>query len=398
MTTNTAPTVSVKGPQWFLESSCKLEDFISLVTQETALEDYSYADAVEQNVLIYGRRLHNYVASPEERADVQAELIRALSSGPGIVVFKEAFADPASIDRASTIFNAIIAEQKAAGNEAGDHFAKPGANDRIWDALGKFAVRDPEGFADYYSNDVLALISEAWLGPNYQVTSQVNVINPGGAAQTAHRDYHLGFMSAEQAARYPAHVHLLSPALTLQGAVAHCDMPLESGPTLYLPHSQKYDAGYLAFHKPEFTQYFEENYVQLPLDKGDAVFFNPALFHGAGHNKSANIFRMANLLQVSSAFGRAMESVDRAAISKALYPTLRQLKARGVEERSLRNIIATSTEGYGFPTNLDRDQPVGGMAPESQSELMWRSLQEDASDHEVAQRLDAASLRHRADD
>ena len=398
MTTNNAPSVSVNARQWFDGSSCNLEDFISLVTQETMLEDYNYADAVEQNVLIYGRRLHNYVGSPEERADVQAELIRALSSGPGIVVFKEAFADTACIDRASTKFNAIIAEQKAAGKEAGDHFAKPGANDRIWDALGKFAVRDPEGFADYYSNDILALVSEAWLGPNYQVTSQVNVINPGGAAQTAHRDYHLGFMSGEQAARYPAHVHLLSPALTLQGAVAHCDMPLESGPTLYLPHSQKYDAGYLAFHRPEFTRYFEENYAQLPLQKGDAVFFNPALFHGAGHNKSANIFRMANLLQVSSAFGRAMESVDRAAISKALYPTLRQLKARGVEERILRNVIITSADGYGFPTNLDSDQPVGGIAPESQAEMMWRSLEEDASEDEVARRLDAARLRRLADD
>ena len=51
-------------------------------------------------------------------------------------------------------------------------------------------------FADYYANDVIALISEAWLGPDYQVTSQVNVVNPGGQAQTAHRDYHLGFMDA----------------------------------------------------------------------------------------------------------------------------------------------------------------------------------------------------------
>ncbi len=122
-------------------------------------------------------------------------------------------------------------------------------------------------------------------------------------------------MSEPQAARYPAHIHLLSPALTLQGAVAHCDMPVESGPTLYLPHSHKYDAGYLAFHRPEFTRYFEDHYVQLPLEKGDAAFFNPALFHGAGHNKSTDIRRMANLLQVSSAFGRAMESVDRTAMS-----------------------------------------------------------------------------------
>lgn len=397
--TNTANThqLGANGPQWFEEGNCRIQDFIALVTQETRLEDYAYADAVEQNVLIYGSPLRNYVDTLEKRADVQAELIRALSTGPGIVVFKNAFRDTSVVDRATESFNKIIAEQKASGAAAGDHFAKPGANDRVWGALDKFAVREPEVFADYYSNDILALISEAWLGPNYQVTSQINVVNPGGAAQTVHRDYHLGFMSGAQAARYPAHTHLLSPALTLQGAVAHCDMPVESGPTLYLPHSHKYDAGYLAFHNPEFIRYFEENYVQLPLQKGDAVFFNPALFHGAGHNKSSDIRRMANLLQVSSAFGRAMESVDRTAMSKALYPTLRQLKAGGASERYLHNVIAASAEGYGFPTNLDRDQPVGGIAPESQAELIWRSLQEDATDDVVTRDLEAASGRRLTD-
>ncbi len=396
-TTANTPALGANGPQWFDENTGRLEDFIAVTSQETRLEDYPYADAVEQNVLIYGSRLRGCLDTPDERADVQAELIRALGTGPGIVVFKGAFGDTAVVDRATEAFNEIIAGQKASGAVAGDHFAKPGANDRIWGALDKLAVREPAVFADYYSNDILALISEAWLGPNYQVVAQVNVVNPGGAAQTAHRDYHLGFMSAEQAARYPAHVHLLSPALTLQGAVAHCDMPVESGPTLYLPYSHKYDAGYLAFHNPEFTRYFEDNYVQLPLDKGDAVFFNPALFHGAGHNESADIRRMANLLQVSSAFGRAMESVDRTAMSQALYPTLRQLKAGGAGERFLRNVIAASAEGYGFPTNLDRDQPVGGIAPESQAELIWRSLQEDASEDAVARDLEAASRRRLTD-
>src|SRR5207342_3371449 len=118
------------------------------------------------------------------------------------------------------------------------------------------------------------------------------------------------------------HVHLLSPALTLQGAVAHVDMPVETGPTLYLPHSQKYPPGFVAFHQPEFTAHFNENYVQLPLEKGDAAFFNPALFHGAGTNRSADVRRMANLLQVSSAFGRTMGTVNRVTVCKALYPTL----------------------------------------------------------------------------
>ena len=93
------------------------------------------------------------------------------------------------------------------------------------------ALDDPDGFVDYYASDIVALASEAWLGPAYQVTSQVNVVNPGGQAQSPHRDYHLGFLSDEAASRYPQHVHRLSPVLTLQGAIAHTDMPVASGPT-----------------------------------------------------------------------------------------------------------------------------------------------------------------------
>lgn len=58
-------------------------------------------------------------------------------------------------------------------------------------------------YAAYYANDALALVSQAWLGPRYQVTSQVNVVNPGGAAQVPHRDYHLGFVTPDQLADYP---------------------------------------------------------------------------------------------------------------------------------------------------------------------------------------------------
>lgn len=280
------------------------------------------------------------------------------------------------MDRATDVFEALIAEQRASGAAAGDHFARPGANDRVWNALEKAALYDPEAFADYYANDILALVATAWLGPGYQVTSQLNVVNPGGAAQTAHRDYHLGFLSNEVAAAYPAQVHRLSPVLTLQGAVAHCDMPVESGPTMYLPHSQKYEPGYLAWRLPEFRAYFDAHQVQLPLAKGDAVFFNPALFHAAGTNRSADIRRMANLLQVSSAFGRAMETVDREAVANAVYPVLLERKAAGADQAWLDNVVAASAEGYPFPTNLDSDPPVDGLAPPSQADLVRRALRE----------------------
>jgi ectoine hydroxylase-related dioxygenase (phytanoyl-CoA dioxygenase family) len=372
----TTSNLATGHPGWFRPEDCRLDDFRRVVEQTTDPADYPYADSVEQGVLVYGSRLRDHAATPDDRREVQAELARALLDGPGIVVFSGAFPDLSVVDRASAVFAELIAEQKASGTAAGDHFATPGANDRVWGALDKLALRAPEVFADYYANDVLALVGEAWLGPGYQVTSQVNVVNPGGQAQLAHRDYHLGFMSLDQSLAFPAQVHRLSPLMTLQGAVAHCDMPVETGPTMYLPHSQKYAAGYVAFHQPEFTDYFDRQHVQLPLAKGDAAFFNPALFHGAGTNRSTDVRRMANLLQVSSAFGRAMESVDRVAMSLALYPVLARRKAAGAGERELRNVVAASAEGYAFPTNLDRDQPVGGLAPQTQAELVWQALLE----------------------
>jgi ectoine hydroxylase-related dioxygenase (phytanoyl-CoA dioxygenase family) len=390
----TASVADRRAPGWFTADDCRLEDFRAVVETTTDLADYPYADEVRENVLVYGARLRGHIATPEGRRDVQAELARALADGPGIVAFAGAFPDTGVVDRATAVLEALIAEQKAAGVVGGDHFATPGANDRVWGALDKFALRDPDAFAAYYGNDVLALVSEAWLGRGYQVTSQVNVVNPGGKAQVAHRDYHLGFMSEEQALAYPAHVHRLSPAMTLQGAVAHCDMPVVTGPTMYLPHSQKYAPGYVAFHQPEFTAYFDDHFVQLPLRKGDAAFFNPALFHGAGTNRSADVRRMANLLQVSSAFGRAMETVDRTAMCRALYPALLERKARGTDERGLRNAVAASAEGYAFPTNLDRDQPIGGLAPETQAELVLRALREEWSPDALDAELLAQAERH----
>ncbi len=264
------------------ESDCRLDDFRAEVARNTDLADYPHAIDVRENVLVYPS------VPPADRRALQAELIRALTDGPGVVVFEGAFC-PAVVDRASDAFSAIIEAQRIAGSAAGDHFGKPGANDRIWNAAQKLALHAPDVFAEYYANDTLAVVSQAWLGPRYQVTSQVNVVNPGGQQQVPHRDYHLGFVAPDDLADYPAHVHRTTPALTLQGAVAHCDMPMESGPTMLLPYSQRFLGGYIAFNRPEFIEFFAEHHVQVPLRKGDAMFFNPALYHGAGSNMSTDI-------------------------------------------------------------------------------------------------------------
>ena len=360
-------------------TACRLDDFREVVERVTDPDEYPLAAGVEQNVLIYD--------DPRLDDALRAELVRALQSGPGVVVFRRALAaNP--VDGATAAFEEMIASQPSVG----DHFAKPGANDRVWNALQKLALRAPDVFCHYYASDMIAFVSATWLGPGYQVTSQVNVVNPGGAAQVAHRDYHLGFQSAAAIEAYPEHVHALSPVLTLQGAVAHCDMPLESGPTLYLPYSQTYLPGYVATSRPEFRDYFAEHRVQLPLAKGDAVFFNPAVFHAAGANRSSSIRRMANLLQVSSPFGRAMESVDRVAMCNALYPAMLRMP----EERGRRNVVGAAAEGYAFPTNLDRDPPLDGMAPRSQADVVWQALVERWEPARLSSELAAHAARRAA--
>jgi ectoine hydroxylase-related dioxygenase (phytanoyl-CoA dioxygenase family) len=372
-----AAPVNTTPKPWIDDAGCSLDDFRAQVLRDTDLADYPLAADVRNNVLVYSA-----AAVSADRRALQSELIRALSDGPGVVVFEAAFS-PDVVDRASEAFLAIIAAQHATGSAAGDHFGKPGANDRIWNAAQKLALHSPHVFADYYANDALAIISQAWLGPRYQVTSQVNVVNPGGTQQVPHRDYHLGFVPDEHLAQYPAHLHRTSPVLTLQGAVAHCDMPVESGPTMLLPHSQKFDGGYIAFNRPEFVNFFTEHYVQLPQRTGDAVFFNPALYHGAGSNMSADIRRIANLLQVSSPFGRAMEALDRTAMVRAIYPALRAMKTAGRPQRELVNVVVATAEGYAFPTNLDSDQPIGSLAPPSQVDTVLAALADGLSPQEL---------------
>jgi ectoine hydroxylase-related dioxygenase (phytanoyl-CoA dioxygenase family) len=383
----------VPGRSRLVEADCRLADLVDIVAEETDLADYPHASAVEQNVLIYdSERLRGAVTSDPGRAAVEAELVRALHDGPGIVVFAGAFPEVSVVDRATGAFETIIVEQRSSGGAAGDHFAASGQNDRVWNALEKLALSAPDVFADYYANDVLATVCHAWLGPAYQVTSQVNVVNPGGAAQTVHRDYHLGFQSNAQARQFPTHVHRLSPVLTLQGAVAHTNMPVETGPTMYLPHSQKYLPGYLAWRRPEFHEHFEANHVQLPLRVGDAVFFNPALFHAAGTNRTPDVRRMANLLQISSAFGRAMETVDRRSMCLSVLPALRNMR----DPSMIANVIAACAEGYSFPTNLDLDQPIGGLAPKTQAELLADAVRENWPQQRLETELDEWARRRRS--
>ncbi|MDC1455782.1 phytanoyl-CoA dioxygenase family protein [Amylibacter sp.] len=356
-------------------NDCNLDEFSKSLDRELQQNEVPLSHDIQKNVPIYDVSKIDFLSDTKL---LRTEWANILHKTSGVLVLKNAYPDTSIIDTASAIYDKIIADEKAATGDKADHFAASGANDRIWNSAQKLCQYDPQTFSKYFSNLAVDTACKAWLGPNYQMTAQINLVRPSGAAQSPHRDYHLGFQTKEIAESYPAHVHDLSPALTLQGAIAHVDMPIESGPTKLLPFSQIYRHGYLAFSQHDFREYFENNYIQIPLNKGDVLFFNPALYHAGGANISKNIHRMANLLQVSSAFGRAMESLNRSEMTRMLYPILAKNSDK-MNEAEINAAITSCSEGYSFPTNLDTAPPLDGLAPETQANLFRRALKEEMS-------------------
>ncbi|MDB6049673.1 MAG: phytanoyl-CoA dioxygenase [Pseudomonas sp.] len=355
------------------EDSVALRDFTALCEQAVDPLNYPHCADVQHKVPIYEANTLREALNGNPTA-LMSELHVLFRQGPGVMVVRQAYSDHRLVDRHSQVFEAIFADE-ARQSVAADHFAKAGANGRIWNSLQKAAMKSPESFIEYYANPLIGLIAESWLGPGFQITAQVNVVHPGGQAQQPHRDYHMGFQTVAEVGRFPLPLHVLSQYLTLQGAIAHTEMPVETGPTLLLPFSQQYDLGYLAWRRHEFIGYFEEHAVQLPLSKGDMLFFNPALFHAAGTNRTTDQHRMANLLQISSAFGKPMETLDRDRMMLVLYPALlRHMEQGETNAQGLAAVIATAADGYAFPTNLDTDPPLKGLAPQTGQQMMLEAL------------------------
>ncbi|KAH7396129.1 phytanoyl-CoA dioxygenase-like protein [Pyrenochaeta sp. MPI-SDFR-AT-0127] len=363
------------GPRLFsVNNPPSLEDFKRLTT-ESVPAHYPLASKMVANVPVY--ELPEYSSLSQERlSELQDEWYHILLSGPGVFATKGMYKDKALLDRVSEVYTKIVAEEKKLAGKRGDHFAGSSANDRIWNSFSKHCLEDPQSFLEYYSNPWLPLISSAWLGPHHRLSAQVNIVKPGAKAQISHRDYHIGFQDNKSCAGFPKALQVASQFLTLQGAVAHSDMPLESGPTRLLPFSQLFEEGYMAYRIPEFQNYFLEKFVSVPLEKGDGLFFNPALFHAAGQNDSTDILRSANLLQISSAFGKPMEMIDTYPLVERTYNGLvEEYKKHGLSDE-VRAFVGNVAEGYPFPTNLDRRVPeTAGMAPESEQGLLIRGLE-----------------------
>ncbi len=119
---------------WIDEADLSLDDFRVQVLRTAHPADYPLASDVRSNVPVYspataGRRPQGAAVRTHPGAGRRARR-RGL---------RRSF-DADVVDRASEAFFAIIDAQRAAGSAAGDHFGKPGTNDRIWNAAQKLAL------------------------------------------------------------------------------------------------------------------------------------------------------------------------------------------------------------------------------------------------------------------
>ena len=124
-------------------------------------------------------------------------------------------------------------------------------------------------------------------------------------------------------AEFPLVFHLTNQFYTLQAAIAHTAQPLNTGPTGFLPYSQQLPSGYLNIRREMFRDWVKPRLSRLPLEIGDAVFFNPATFHQPGINETSSI-RTLNLFQVNSCMSRPMETKNTLDMTKAVWPVFKE--------------------------------------------------------------------------
>jgi ectoine hydroxylase-related dioxygenase (phytanoyl-CoA dioxygenase family) len=140
--------------QYFVRPDrASVEDFNIFCQQQVNKQDYPLVSEVAEEVLIYDHDVLAQAAATNKHA-VLSELHQGLSYGPGVLVVRGLYQDMDVIDRASAVFETIMADESRTRVQA-DHFSRAGNNGRIWNALQKLAERSPQTFCDYYANEML---------------------------------------------------------------------------------------------------------------------------------------------------------------------------------------------------------------------------------------------------
>ena len=157
-------------------------------------------------------------------------------------------------------------------------------------------------------------------------------------------------------------------------------------------------AGWADYSKPEGSD--RQALLELiKLSASKSSLENPRIVHcSAGVGRTGTFIALDHLLcELES--GHLLDVTDPEI--DPVFETVNQMReqrmmmAAGASDRDLDNVIAASAEGYAFPTNLDRDQPIDGTAPQTQADLVRRAVSEEWTAEAFGDALDAQAARTR---
>ena len=158
--------------------------YLKLIGQELKPASVLHASDIQNNTPIYDMSLLRTTLDDKVMCQqLMTEWAQVLINGSGVLVLRAVYADTGVLDEATAVYEAIIANEKLANGSSRDHFAASGFNDRIWNSLQKLCEEAPDVFLRYFTNTSIAAVCEARLGPNYQMTAQINLMHPSGTAQ-----------------------------------------------------------------------------------------------------------------------------------------------------------------------------------------------------------------------
>jgi len=100
----TRETVKSRQQVYFSESDIDYDDLTEICSQKTLQEDYSLADSVSNNVVIYdANHLKSFIVNELKERILKTELHQVLENGPGVFVVRNLY-EGEVIDQSNTIF------------------------------------------------------------------------------------------------------------------------------------------------------------------------------------------------------------------------------------------------------------------------------------------------------
>ena len=142
---------------FFSDESCNIKNFEEIIKQKIDANLLSHFSEIKNNIPIYNmKNLKDNLHDKNKRLSLLSEWAYIFSQSSGVLVLENTYDDCSSIDEATKIYEKIIIEEKEKNIGGSDHYAKPGANDRIWNSLQKLCEKNPLVFAKYFGNEIIS--------------------------------------------------------------------------------------------------------------------------------------------------------------------------------------------------------------------------------------------------